>query len=347
MIDFKKNWVKILTFLILLAVSTALLIIQVDRAQTATKLETTLISAIQFMLSIGFTWLLSSVVFENNQKDKQKKFAIAAFRRIKEIERNVKRTQEFIKDSIGTADDQSACLKVVHANLINAQDTIASSIYDWADVIEDEIELAQQIENLESRQYIDKKEISENAVDKNQIEQQIDTLSKMLPPTLRQTVKPERNQDEMIRDAVVYLGKEIMTNGCLYLKAFWEPKDSFMKSPDSLSVGDEVYIARGLTENRTHAVLVYDKDGSSIGVITNRCAGSGGTYDTFASAMDIVFGRKLRPKIIGGKPILAKVISIDEFEPKIERRYFKLAIERDVSDLVKYQYPELTEQREN
>ncbi len=329
MINLKDNWGKIFVFLLLLAGSLVTMYIQIDKAQTASKLESTLISAIQFFLSIGFTWFLSQAVFESSQKEKIKKFAITAFRRIKEIERNVKRTHEYISESIKFEDDPLGCLRIVHANLINAQDTINSSMSDWADIIEDEIELGQEIEKLEyqQNQLLHGKTLV--VEEQGKIEQRIVDLSKRLPPTLRYTFKVGKGDDIQKKKAVDYLNEEISSKGCLNLRAFWEPNDGLMKEPNELKVGDEVYIARGLTDTRIPVVMVFDKDGNSIGIVVNRCRDKDSGYDIFANAMDIVFGRKIRPKLLGGKPILAKVVEVEEIDKISKRKYFTMITEEN------------------
>ncbi|MGH1380962.1 MAG: hypothetical protein ACRAU9_08475, partial [Shewanella xiamenensis] len=62
MIDFKKEWGKLLLFVILLLASIGLVVVQVLNSSNPTKLEASLISALQYICSIGFTWLLSIIV---------------------------------------------------------------------------------------------------------------------------------------------------------------------------------------------------------------------------------------------------------------------------------------------
>lgn len=331
MIDFKKDWIKVLTFILLLIGSLSLVYIQIEKAQTATKLESALVSAIQFLLSVGFTWLLAMVVFENSQKEKQKKFAIAAFRRIKEIERNIIRTHNYISNSLNVGDDSSGCLRVVQSNLLNVQDTIRSSIYDWADVIEDEIELAQEIEKLEIKKTYSMDESIIAPAEQKKAEKQIDTLSKRLPPALRQSLKILKDRAELTNKAAAYLEQKLIKNGHIELNAFWELKDSFMREPVTLINGDEVYVARGITENRGGAIIVYDKEGNSIGVVTNGCSELEVDYDIFAGAMAKVFGKQIMPKLFGGKPILAKVSKVEDFDKGSGRKYFDILIQKSAT----------------
>lgn len=89
--NLKNDWPKIVVLFLLFLLCVALVLIQVGRSEIATKLESALLSGLQFLASLAFAWVLSFWVFEIGYKDKQKKFALGAFRRIKEIERNIVR----------------------------------------------------------------------------------------------------------------------------------------------------------------------------------------------------------------------------------------------------------------
>jgi len=337
MIDFKKEWGKLLLFVILLLASIGLVVVQVLNSENPTKLEVSLISALQYICSIGFTWLLSIIVFNSTYKDKQKKFAIGAFRRVKEIERNIKRTQEHIDQSLKDEDDLKSCLSVAKFSLVNAQDTINSSISDWADIIEDELEISAQIERLESSTSESKKDKSTS----DSVKQEIATLSKKLPPELRHKVSVERNKIDQVKEAVIYLGKKIIDDGFIMLGGFWEPRKGFMKDLADIKVGSKVYIARGITDTRTGAILIYNEEGESLAVVTNCCSELRAAYDVFADAIDEVFGRTLRPKMFGGHPVQAEVVEIEDFNPKSERQYLYVKILKRMDEAVKHKYEEL------
>jgi|DeeseametaMP0747_FD_contig_123_23512_length_7049_multi_7_in_0_out_1_5 hypothetical protein len=334
MIDFKNDKGKLAVLGFLLMAAIILIIVQALSANTASKLEISLISSFQFIFSIAFTWILSQVAFESSYKEKQKKFAIGAFRRIKEIERNVKRTQDYIEQSLRDENDHKSCLKVAKSNLTNAQDTINSSIADWADIIEDEIEISLQIDRLETGTEVVPYENDKSKPTNPDIEE----LSKKLPPSLRTKISVSDDSEKSVKEAVIYLRKLILEDGYLDLRGFWEPRDAFMKDLSRINVSDNVYVARGITNNRTGAILLYDDDGNSLAVVTNR---TGGKYDTFADALDAVYDRTLRPKIFGGQPVQAEVIEIEEYDPKIERQYIKVRVYKKISRKVISKYPEI------
>lgn len=324
MTKMKNEWPKVALLLALLFMCIVVVMVQVDRSESITKLESALLSGLQFLISLVFSWVLSFWVFEIGHKEKQKKFALGAFRRIKEIERNIVRTADYVDDSIQNGDDLRPCLGVVKANLTNARDTVLSSIYDWSDIIEDEIEISAQIEKLERALSIpDDEPVSKTA------SVEIEKLSRKLPPSLRQAVRDDRSNRSSTKEAVSYLKQQFRENGSLNLRGFWEAKDSFMKEPESLKAGDVLYIARGITKNRTGVILAYDADGKSVGVITNRGSPLQMGYAVFADGLDELFGRTLRPKLFGGTPIEAIVTRVESLSPKTNRRYFEVAVGAD------------------
>lgn len=323
----KNDWPKVVLLIALFLMGVGLVFVQIDRSDNATKLESALLSGFQFLISLAFTWILSFWVFEISHKDKQKKFALGAFRRIKEIERNIIRTSDYVDDVIRNGEDTRPSLGIIRANLRNARDTVLSSIYDWSDIIEDEIEISAQIEKLERSMS------AESEQGPKSTSHEIEKLSQKLPPSLRQVVRDDHILDET-KQAADYLRRELRENGYLDLRGFWEARDAFMRNISNLKPGDPVYIARGITKNRPGPILAYDADGNSLGVITNRCAVLNSPYDVFANALDRVFEGALRPKLFGGNPIEAIIKEVDnsniDTDPK--RKRFEVWISKDKLD---------------
>jgi hypothetical protein len=316
-----NDWPKIALLFVLFLMCIGLVALQIYRSETVTKLESALLSGLQFLISLVFSWVLSFWVFEVGHKEKQKKFALGAFRRIKEIERNIVRTANYVDDSLRNGDDLRPCMGVIKANLTNARDTVMSSIYDWSDIIEDEIEISAQIEKLEQTRSAIADEPSSNITS-----EEIEKLIQKLPPPLRQAIREESGSRSRDREAIEYLRQQFRENGSLDLRGFWQEHDGFMKEPDTLKVGDVIYIARGMTKNRSGAILAYDADGKSLGVITNRCSQLQMRYDVFAYALDEVFGKKLRPELFGGTPVEARVMRVDGPNAETSRRYFEVSV---------------------
>ncbi|OCH40475.1 hypothetical protein [Aliivibrio fischeri] len=340
MIDVKQNWLRILAFVILLGGCLVLMIIQVNAGNKVTTLEASLLNLIQFCLSIGFSWLLSKVVFESSYKESQKKLAVAAFRRIKEIERNVQRTQSYVNSGKNDPNSAVKCLEVIDFSLTNTKDTIRSSISDWEDIIGEELDIADKIEELVSEQS-DASFDSSNNTDNHQrfdeIEKEIVDLKSKLPVTMRRTILAVDNEARKA-EAVAVLGKVILEQNGLDLYGFWEERGKFMIDLSQISVGDKVHVALGLAGNRYGTLMAYDSGNKTFGVITNRC---GGPYHDFTHAMEVVFGRKLMPFAYDGIPLVAEVIEISPLNLRNGRQHFKLKVKSKLCDEVIYKYPEL------
>jgi len=340
MIELKQNWLKILVFIVLLISCFFLIVVQVNSGSTATKLESTLLNLIQFFLSIGFSWLLSKVVFESTYKESQKKLAVAAFRRIKEIERNIERTQGYVNSAKKENSKSSECLEVVDFSLINARDTIRSSISDWEDIIGEELDIAEKIEDLvfeqrNSESNDNDKKISQEKFE--ELESEIEDLKSKLPAPMRRSLSKE-DRAKRKSDAVAVLGKFMLENNFLELRGFWSADGQFMSNLRELNIGDQVFVAKGMAGNRNGSLMAYDSSQRTIGVITNR---TGGSYDDFRYAMTTVFGRELMPQAFGGEPLIGVITEITEYNSETERQYFRVKVDRKLRSKVINEHPEL------
>ena len=324
--------IKYLLLSLLLIVTIFLVISQINSAQSATKLESTLFNILQFILSAGFAWFVSKYVTEAQNEESQRKFAIGAFRRIKEIELSLERTQKYIDNSIKKDKSKSnqENFSVIKVSLQNAQDTVRSSIADWSDIIGDEIRVSKEIERLkmlrgdESYNKSDKSGKTENAENEiDSINKSIDKLLKELPLELQEII--ERRDENEIQIGMEELLHEWQKNGEIILDAFWEPDDTFQENLDNIKIGDEVTIARGYTQGRKDALLVYNSNNKTIAVVTNKTDFS---YNKFVNIMEDFFDRDLIPISFNGTPIKAEVINIEDFDKQIERKYFQIKIDK-------------------
>lgn len=330
------HWGTYVTLIALLVGTVGLVILQVATANTATKTESALYSVLQFIFSLAFAWILTKVVTEQQFIESQRKFAIGAFRRIREIERSLNRTQRYVTNAEASSERSAVSdLAVIRAGLLNAQDAVRSSIADWADIIGDEIEVTNEIRRLkqlksETDDGVQDGEVnrpdekrSPRAMEVTTLEDRIEKLASALPAEIRADLDEEEDEEELALD---YLGDLWKQNRFLELTAFWEPGDSFAGSVDEIDAGTSLYIARGLTEHRNGVFLVYDANGKWIGVVTNECAELGCDYDGFVRALEKFYDRPLLPKSFGGIPLAATVIDIENFNATTERRYFRLRI---------------------
>nr|WP_298135956.1 hypothetical protein [uncultured Pseudomonas sp.] len=307
--------------------------LQVATADTTTKTESALFSVLQFILSIAFAWILSTKSNEKNFQDSQKKFAIAAFRRIKEIERALSRAQQLVvTDSEGKASPRVGHHGLI-VSLLSAQDAVNSSIADWGDVIGSEIQVAAEIEKLKSlrktadkfeRDYIDNLR-REVAPASPELAPKIQALQESLPGSLKITESQDADHPEL--KAIIQL-QNLMANEVIKLYGFWTEDDSFSSTPEDLNPGDIVYIARGYTEHRSDVVLAYKPDKSWFGVITNPFAELELDYDSFTNLFEHMLSLDLRPPQFGGQMIPCTVIAVGEKNEgnECETRSFDLAL---------------------
>jgi len=329
---YKIDWLPYITLVILLGGTLFLIVEQVKGASTATKLENALFSILQFILSLGFAWILARIVSFSHFQETQKKFAIGAFRRIKEIERSLGRLQDYIDQFARNDTLNSDKVTVIRVSLLNCQDTVKSSIADWSDIIGDEIEVANEIERLKNiRGEIarpDKKDLK--SISDKDIENQVDDLNakieqlyQNLPAELRISLQDE-DMEVQLEDCLRKLINEFDKTGYITFEAFWEYDDNFMRKIDGMKEGDILFVAKGFTDQRDSTLLVYDNNNLTMGVILNECVEY--EYDLFMRSMTIYFDQPLLPKYFRGNPINATIIKIKPAEKLIEneRQYFYL-----------------------
>ncbi|MBB1287518.1 hypothetical protein H5085_03230 [Pseudoalteromonas sp. SR43-6] len=310
-----KNLIAFALFIGVIIIS----FIQINNAETVTKTETALFNILQLLFSIGFSWIISSYFSELSFIAAQKKFAIGAFRRIKEIERSLSRAQNLLApDKVGTKDSQNQ--QSVMFCLLNAQDAVNSSIADWGDIIGDEIHLTKEISRLKGlrgaadkfeKEYLDN--IATASSKESDLENEIKELKSELPASLR---IEEENESKMYDMAEFFLSHEINETGEIILNGFWEPKDSFTGDIKDVAPGDTLYISRGYTENRGDALLVFDDNDNWVAVITNKFMSYHDEivmdYDSFLELFEECIGYRFIPKAFGGKVIPILVTEKDE-----------------------------------
>ena len=300
---------------------------------STTTLETTLFSILQFLLSLGFAWVLSRLSFRREFEDSQKRFAVAAFRRICEIDMAASRLISAIRSGISQSrPDSQSELKILHAISVGIRQTAKSSIADWGDIIGEEIATMEKIEDLK----IEQETLSENSrvgsiegesvpeVRKLEeslkaLENQLDQLSQALPAPLKILARSSiRHDDNGISRAHDYFAQQLHQSGTLSLKGFWEPNCGFSESVDHLEVGQMLTASIGDSKDRVASLLIRDKNNDVVGVVTNSAMAS--DYPEFVAGI---------VRAIGSSQFPIKLSSIDR--RKLGRRIqFHLLYERNV-----------------
>lgn len=278
----------ILGFLI---ASTVVLQIATCNAGT-TKLETTLFSILQFLFSIAFAWVLSSIILKEEYMNNQKKFSLAAYRRIKEIDKGVERLIERIRHKKETMPKEvSHELEVVLEVATGIQETIKSSTADWTDIIGEEVSTVEKIENIKEEQnrLLQEESFSTDKIQPVlvQLKKKEDELTKLissLPYELQIITKESKYiRDDVVSTAIDILKKEKKQKGFIEIYCFWDP--SFERKISDFSIGDRLigYVGEMGTRG-LGTVLVKDTSDKAVGVVTNKMSETV-HYDEFRHAL--------------------------------------------------------------
>lgn len=334
--DTVQNYIAIALLIGVLVIS----FFQVINADETTKTESALFNILQFIFSVGLSWIISRHFSQLSFVESQKKFAIGAFRRIKEIERSISRAQHLLASDKRIVDgQQESSHESVMMSLLSAQDAVNSSIADWGDIIGDEIHLTKEIDRLKGlrrsadkfeREYLDNLKVKNKSSE--DILNEISELKSALPPSLR--IDEEVDKSYQYELAETLLQNEIESTGKISLQGFWEMDDSFSGDLSKVKPGDRLYISRGFTEKRSNVILAFDENEDWVGVITNKFIQEDNEinldYESFLDFFEHCIDYKLTPKQFGGVPL---PITIDQIYDINKHGYKHFTAYISVSDL--------------
>ncbi len=308
-------------FAIILGLLTAgTLLLEIYKSGTnTTKVETTLFGALQFIFSIGFAWLIATIVSEKEFLRSQKHFAIAAFRRIKEIEKAVQRLLLRTSERQDNAsEDTIQELKVIREISMGISETIKSSIADWADIIGEELETIHEIEELKIEQEAvisdslpnDKQDIEKIKADLKRNEEKLTDLIKSLPHSLQTITKPSHDYEESVNRCALTLRKEIEEKGFVKLHGFSAP--AFGRDIWDFSEGDRLFVSiDDLPPSRIGVLVVKDHKQKKVGMITNHLE------------LPYTCGVKAITKALGKSNFEIEITRISKKAARSERHYFE------------------------
>jgi len=205
--------------------------------------------------------------------------------------------------------------------------SIKSSIADWTDIIGEEIETVEKIETLNFQEELMTQKLRQDNNSKmdqdDKIMEQLDhnqkeilTLLKKLPLSLQISSKNPQSKIDTIENVNKFLQNQIEKNGYIEARGFWDK--TFEKDILEFNVGDKLTVQQGDVGKRTGAMVAYDKDLKSVGVIIN--SGSfqnkifGLTYSEYFDAL-ISF--------IGISRFQIELTEIEDPDPKNNRHYFR------------------------
>jgi hypothetical protein len=305
-----ERWLAVLFLLGAVSVAVA----QVLHTGALSDLEVSLFSSLQFVLALLFGWVVTRLVTYEQFQSNQRKFALAAFRRILEIRASLERLQRYISKTAHGVD-----LDLLESALVGAQGAVQSSVADWADIIGDEISITRDIERL--RTLPGTLGVTEPVTSESKEQgpspesERLHKLLDRLPAALREQLDPIEDLAR-VRNGIASLIDEFDLHGEIVLKAFWEERDSLGATlSEDIRPDHSVLVVRRDTEQRKGAVVVYVESGEAVGIVTNKLLPL--KYDEFSQAL---------ATYAGGKTLQAKIKSVGTESAASGRKYFRLAI---------------------
>ena len=270
------DFIAAIIFAVLVA-STIVLQIATSR-NTNSPLVITLFNVLQFIFSIIFAWILTRYSAKKEFEETQKKFAVAAYRRMLQLRETLRFLEFKIKEKTNASQEMKRNFDSIEALTFGIEQTINSSISDWADIISDEIATMHELEQLKKEQDLflsDQNTGGLERVYKESLKQlvenhqkQIVALTKKLPPTLRSTSEEEENPGLHFKDDTDALTEELKNKGHIELTGFWDP--SFPTDIYRFKVGDTLVASVDDIADRTGILAAHDQDGKGVGVLTNK-----------------------------------------------------------------------------
>jgi hypothetical protein len=284
--------------------------------QETTKVESTLFGVLQFVFSIAFAWFLSKNNSKSEFETQQKKFAVAAFRRIKEIESQTTHLIERLGKAI-TDRGRSHIheLDIARTLAVSINETTQSSKLDWADVIGEQIEALDKIQNIQRQKALIKSThgepelpaLTESDPRINKLEDELESLKNNLSSELK--LMAER--DELTTKEE--LENELAESGFLELTAFGGGSDDFATERDiaTLEIGEELLVTIEDIGDRIATLVAKDSGGKIVGSFLNLYNGNYAEFTHYVC--DALEKSKFK----------VKVSKLDGEDDESGRKYFK------------------------
>ena len=270
-----------------------------------TQTEATLFGILQFVFSVCFAWLLSRSSCKREFQESQKGFAIAAYRRIREVESGLGRLLHRIRNRRHEcSDDVERELDVIYEIARGMETTTRSSISDWADIIGEEIATLQQVERLKNETDAYESQLHDSL-------EKMDELMSRLPASLRVTERDEIDEDEDEMHAWDICHSELDNHGSITLDGFWEEGYDLDADIRSCQPDQEFSVALVPRKGEQGPINLFDANGRSVGRITNKYSVS--SYDIFARVLC---------EVVGSHRFPVSLEKIKDFDPKSKRVYF-------------------------
>ncbi len=291
----------------------AVIVVDVSTASAPrTPLESGLMNALQFLLSFGFAWITARLVTKREFQDQQKAFAVAAYRRIHEIDRSLDRLVGRVTNQMRVVSPETVHeLEVILAIATGMRETTSSSIADWGDIIGEELVTLKTIAIIKDKQVSileDPTQLEKPSVDHlgKRADPRYDELEKVrvelkkklerLPYSLRLL-----SDDDVpaLPKIIEDLNRDYHRDGQIELSGFWD--NTFDRKIDELEIGEHLILTTGDVASRINIFILTDASGNAVGMITNRflCR-----YHNFVEGLCYFFGRsKMEVQLVDKKEL--------------------------------------------
>ncbi len=268
--------------------------------QNTTKIETTLFGILEIVFTVGFSWLLAKHSYRKDFEERQKSFAVAAYRRILEIERAINRLLERVTTKMNVANGELKLeLDVIKEITTGLCDTTLSSVSDWSDIIGEEINKIREIETVRREeqslksQIYETQHLSSNAESEYQekikeLEMLKRSLIKSLPNNLQVVASSEKVRNDSAGTFFRRLKSIYEEKGSFQVEGFWADGDDkgFVGNLEDIKPGNILTVAISDLQKRESCFIVFDKNKQPVGMLFNQIHTWGSTmdgYDAFTS----------------------------------------------------------------
>jgi hypothetical protein len=251
-----------------------------------TQTEQVLFNLVQFILTVGFAWFSTRAISRREFEQGIRRFALAAYRRVADIDSLVERLRGEVSSMLAEAQPKPESeLLVVQAMTVDTCQIIKSAIADWADVIGEELETLATIERLQFRKadVAGEPERAPTQVQTVDIENQIADLVSLLPAELQVDVRTKQQTAYADRHAAEWIADRHAGEHGLVLPAVTAAEYGHTRAWSTLERAERLTTARV----KHGAVDVIDMNGKSVGRLQNI---SPLDYPDFMRALEVCYG---------------------------------------------------------
>jgi len=284
----KRNIWDILFTIIFSGSAIALFIMEINAAQLS-QLDDALFGALEFMLSIAGGFFLQRIASREEFQRSLRQYALSAYRRITDIRKSMSRLHyEIVRMRTSHPEESVHELDVLGILADEVRNTVNSSVYDWADIIGDEIRKAERIGELQAeirstQSPVQPFESPETAEKMKSLQNEIDSLRSELPMFLEMAA---RGQEEILpregrHSTCLYqhYRESMESQGAIYLMV----RPLIERSPENverIENGSPYQIMEDPAMSTWHVALL-DSEGEWIGEVLNPFEEAGVYHNDF------------------------------------------------------------------